>query len=165
MTTLATVLKSDDSTLRFPSFASLRLAHGDLLKLYRETDDKDALVSNIRALIEKGRETGALIDNDDDRLAAQSLLDYWVSVLLRSGHSIDNATLAEFDINLAPELNEADCPYLGLDAFKETDANLFYGRQRLVAQLIEFLALESPAGSRRRIGEWQIVGGAGWLNS
>ncbi|WP_348257385.1 hypothetical protein [Leptolyngbya sp. AS-A6] len=120
----------------------MRLAHGDLLKLYRETDDKDALVSNIRPLIKKGRETGALIDNDDDRLAAQSLLDYWVSVLLRSGHSIDNATLAEFDINLAPELNEADCPYLGLDAFKETDANLFYGRQRLAAQLIESLAVQ-----------------------
>ena len=153
MTNLTTLPKPDDNTLRFPSFTSLRQAHSDLLKLYREADNKDTLVPNIHALIEKGRETGALIDNDDDRLAAQSLLDYWVSVLLRSGHSIDDATLTEFDITLAPELDEANCPYLGLDAFLEKHANLFYGRQRLVAQLIEsltsnsFLAVIGPSGS------------------
>jgi len=140
MTNLATIHKPDDSTLRFLSFASLRLAHGDLLKLYRETDDKDALVPDIHALIEKGRETGALIDNDDDLLAAQSLLDYWVSVLVRSGHSIDNATLAEFDLSLAPALDDATCPYRGLDAFREQDAGFFYGRQRLVTQLLNALA-------------------------
>jgi WD40 repeat protein len=153
MTNLIAIPRSDDSNPRFPSFTSLRLAHGELLKFYRETNDKDAIVSNICTFIKKGCATGALIDNDDDRLAAQSLLDYWTSVLLRDSYPAPSSDLAEFDITLAPELNESDCPYLGLEAFQEKDANLFYGRQRLVTQLLDiltsnaFLAVVGPSGS------------------
>lgn len=153
MTSLALSPQSEDDILRFPSFSALRLAHGDLLKQYREAVDKDPLAPTIQAFVAQGRETGALIDQDDDRLAAQSLLDYWVSVLLRSGYSLDNATLADFNLSLAPALDDATCPYRGLDAFREQDAGFFYGRQRLVSQLLEaltanpFLAVIGASGS------------------
>ncbi|HEY4721235.1 MAG TPA: hypothetical protein VII92_05280, partial [Anaerolineae bacterium] len=45
------------------------------------------------------------------------------------------------------------CPYLGLDAFTEDDADRFFGRETLIAELIErvkaarFLVIAGPSGS------------------
>ncbi len=140
MSSLATEFQPEHFQSRFPSFAALRTAYTELLKRHRREGDSVELLSDINTFIAQGRETGAVIDNDDDRLAAQSLLDYWVAVLLRAGYPVVDSDLANFDIELSPTLNDADCPYLGLEAFKEKDAHRFYGRQRLVAQLLENLA-------------------------
>jgi hypothetical protein len=137
MTTLNSPV--DTSSARFPSFSALRAAHGELLKRYREAPDKSAIFSDIQGFMTKGRKTGVLIDSDDDRLATQSLLDYWLSILLRADQAEIDTTLAEFDINLAPTLADSACPYRGLEAFKEPDAGFFYGRQRLIGQLLETL--------------------------
>ena len=45
---------------------------------------------------------GALLDNTNDRWAAQSLLDYWATGLLRGNIEISDSRLAEFDISQAP---------------------------------------------------------------
>ncbi|MFH7242594.1 MAG: AAA family ATPase [Spirulina sp.] len=139
MSSLATEFTSDHAPDRFPSFAALRLAYTELLKRHRQEGENLELLSDIKTFICQGRETGAVIDNDDDRLAAQSLLDYWVSVLLRAGYPVIDSDLANFDIELSPSLDDSDCPYLGLEAFKEKDAHRFYGRQRLVTQLVDAL--------------------------
>ena len=61
--------------------------------------------------------------------------------------------LAEFDPSVAPELNDALCPYVGLDAFLEANHHLFFGRQRLVRELIDrvaqhrLVAVVGPSGS------------------
>lgn len=153
MNSLVTDLRSGDCPDCFLSFSALQTAYTELLKRHREDEGNLELLSEISDFIVRGQKTGIFIDNDNDRLTAQSFLNYWVSVLLREKYPVPAFDLAEFDITLAPELNESDCPYLGLEAFQEEDANLFYGRQRLVTQLIDtlasndFLAIVGPSGS------------------
>jgi WD40 repeat protein/energy-coupling factor transporter ATP-binding protein EcfA2 len=123
----------------FPSLASLRAAHSELLKRHRESGSTPELLAEIEKFIYRGRATGALLDTDEDRWASQSLLDYWSAILYRAEREPPDATLAEFDPALAPELDDARCPYLGLEAFREEKSNLFYGRQRLLEKLVNHL--------------------------
>ena len=128
---------------RFPSLAVLRLAHRELMERHRlardGAEEQPGLVAEMERLIVQGRATGALLDGEDDRWAAQGVLDYWNSLLYREGHEPPDATLAEYDAALAPELADEDCPYLGLEAFGEVQAERFHGRNRLIQQLIRKL--------------------------
>ncbi|HEY3229713.1 MAG TPA: hypothetical protein VGJ87_10860, partial [Roseiflexaceae bacterium] len=138
--------------LPFPSLASLRTAHIDLLKRYRDSGGSPATLAEAIDFISRGSATGVLLDSDADRAAGQSLLDYWSTLLYREGHEPPDATLGEFDPELAPELDDVLCPYLGLEAFRETNSMIFFGRARLVDFLIgrlderRLLALVGPSG-------------------
>ena len=118
------------------SLASFREAHKGLLLHHRKTAFSAELATAIATFMTKGAATGVVLDGEDDRWAAQGILDYWLSVLYSEGVEPPDATLAEFDVTLAPELPDEDCPYLGLEAFLEKDRNLFFGRSRLLKQLL-----------------------------
>lgn len=137
-TTTTSNPKSDGD--RFLSLASLRAAHSELLKLHREQGNEPEVLAEIEQFMNKGQATGALLDSEDDRWAAQSLLDYWSSLLYRAGQEPPDATLADFDPSLAPDLSDDLCPYMGLEAFQEKNQNLFFGRQRLIDKLLKHLA-------------------------
>ena len=82
--------------------------------------------------IGRGAATGAAIQGEDDRMGAQSLLDYsWAAILSRADRAFPHATLAEFDEALAPELPDSVCPYVGLEPFGESKRRLFFGRDRV----------------------------------
>ncbi|MBV9279907.1 MAG: hypothetical protein JOZ41_07485, partial [Chloroflexi bacterium] len=130
----------DDSVERFASAAALRAAHTELLKRYRASADPHEMLAEVEGFIRKGSATGTSLDADNDRWAAQSLLDYWTAILYRVGHEPLDGTLAEFDPTQAPELDDADPPYIGLEAFREEDHSRFFGRQRLVEEWIGRLA-------------------------
>lgn len=142
-----------DESVYFPSLVSLRAAHTELLKRHRETGEAPETLAAVAAFLRRGQATGALLDDDDDRRAAQSLLNYWTALLYRTGQEPPEATLADFDPTLAPELPDALCPYLGLDAFREDNSDVFFGRQRLIESLINhlkenrLLAVVGPSGS------------------
>lgn len=124
----------------FPSIAALRAAHTQLLKQQQiQPEDAPELLAAIEQFIQQGQVSGALIDGDDDRWACQSLLDYWSTVLYRTGKPIADVTLAEFDPSFLPTLDDSLCPYLGLEAFRESSHNHFFGRHRLVDILIHHL--------------------------
>ena len=126
--------------VRFSSLASLRAAHTDLLKRHRKEGDNPAILTDIEQLMHRGHETGAVLDNEDDRWTAQGLLDYWSSVLYRAGQvEPPDTTLVEFDVSLAPELDDELCPYLGLEAFQAKNQHLFFGRQWLLEKLLNHL--------------------------
>lgn len=137
----------------FPSLAALRTAHNALLRKHQEQGDSEPVLADIAALLEQGRATGALLDGEQERWTAQSILDYWTATLLSGGHTPPDALLADFDPQLAPELPGELCPYVGLDAFRETTSNVFFGRERLVQLLINrlttarMLAVVGPSGS------------------
>ena len=137
----------------FPSLAALRTTHSELLKRERESGDAPTFLDEVAEFVRRGQATGALLDADTDRWAVQSLLDYWTTVLYRAGREPPDEALAEFDHELAPKLNDALCPYLGLDAFQEANHDRFYGRQRLIEELVarlrdnRFLAVIGPSGS------------------
>ena len=124
----------------FPSLDALRTAHNALLKRYREEHNAPAVLDDIEAFLNNGRDSGAYFDGASDRGNAQSMLDYWVTVLYRAQRDAPDATLVDFDPSLAPELDPASCPYLGLAAFHESNSAVFFGRERLVADLVERLA-------------------------
>src|SRR5688572_22055961 len=108
------------TALEFPSSTSIRAAHGELLKLQREAGDGPELFARVEAFIRQAQAAGTLLDSDDDRWAVQGLLDYWGTRLYRAGHEPPDLVLADFDPSVAPELDDARCPYLGLDSFRET---------------------------------------------
>lgn len=137
----------------FPSVAALRAAHNALLQRHREQGDAPALFTEIEHFLAQGRASGALIDSEEERWAAQSLLDYWSATLLSAGRQPADALLVEFDATSAPTLADDLCPYVGLNAFGEKQNPVFFGRQRLAAELLEKLTQErllvvvGPSGS------------------
>src|SRR5260370_24040653 len=125
--------------LRISSMAALKTAHLELEKRYKGKKPRPPdLLDEIEAFVRRGQATGALLDSRDEQTAGQSLLDYWATVLSRFHRDID-ATLAEYDPNEAPDLSGVECPYKGLDSFREQDSRYFFGRERLVQELRERL--------------------------
>ncbi len=121
----------------YSSMAALRAANALLAEQRRSAGEGPDLVVAAETFVARGSATGALLSEEDARWSAQGLLDYWAAAIERAGGLAPDATLAEFDPLLAPELPESACPYRGLDAFDETNAALFFGRQRVVVELVE----------------------------
>jgi WD40 repeat protein/tetratricopeptide (TPR) repeat protein len=139
---------------RFCSLAEMRSAHNALLKLYREVRNSLRSLEDIRRFLERGRATGALLGSDSERSAAQSLLDYWATTLYRvTGQEVAGSTLADFELELEPELPEERCPYPGLAPLQEGQKEYFFGRQQFVRECLDrlkrgrLLALLSWPGS------------------
>jgi len=139
MTTSPSPDPTAGTSARFPSLPALRTAHAELLQRRRLGEDPPEFPAAVRAFIRQGRATGAILDDEAERLAAQNLLDFWANRLVRADLEPPEATLAEFDPTLAPELPDDPCPYRGLDAFHPTDRPFFFGRQRLLEQLLNHL--------------------------
>lgn len=137
----------------FPSLSALRAAHNALLDAHREEGDTDQLWQTVTDFLQRGRATGALLDNEDEQWAAQSLLDYWSATGYSIGREMPDAVLDEFDSSLAPEIPDDQCPYVGLAAFREGQRPYFFGRKQLVETLItkvaaeRLLAVVGPSGS------------------
>ena len=137
----------------FPTIFDLRASHVELLTKQRQGSKVEELADDVRQFVQRAQVTGTILDADEQRDAAQGLIDYWVSTLYRASLPVDDVTLAEFDANLAPTLADDLCPYVGLEAFREKDSNRFYGRRKLVAEAVEiltqqrFLAVVGPSGS------------------
>lgn len=116
---------------------AVRVAHAALLQAYKA--DHGTALRDAAEFVHQGQVLGAWLDTRADRDAVQSLLDYWSTRLYREADLDLGATLAAFNAELAPILSDGLCPYLGLEAFGETNANVFFGRQRLVAELLTHL--------------------------
>lgn len=138
---------------RFVSLTSLRAYHSQLLAVHRQFGSTPKLLADAAAFIAQGRAIGAWLDNDGERAVAQSTLDYWYAILYRSGNEPPESALTDFDWSLAPELPDELCPYVGLDAFSETEHGVFFGRERLVETARRMLArnrllaVVGPSGS------------------
>ncbi|WP_129677479.1 WD40 repeat domain-containing protein [Candidatus Chloroploca sp. Khr17] len=141
------------------SLSALRVFHIRLMNQRREAlqDPSDEALSivldDIERFIEMLRLAGRIIDDNDHRDEVQELLSFWNNVLYRAGRPSTVDFLDDFDPRLAPTIPDHLCPYLGLSAFRETDAGYFFGRQRSVTQLVEMLATQrllavlGPSGS------------------
>ena len=137
----------------FPSYAAMRTAHTALLRLYRDKGAAPELLREAETFLKKGSATGAVIDIDDDRMGGQSLLDYWAAILSRADRPPTQTFLEEFDAEVVPTLPDELCPYVGLESFGESRRQLFFGRERVLKEMVErlrehrFLAVIGPLGS------------------
>ena len=146
------VVATVDETL-FPSLAALRAAHNKLLEAHRAQAESAEFWQTVESFLRRGSRTGVLLDREEDRWSAQSLLDYWTATAYSTGRTMPDGTLAEFDPSLAPTLPDDQCPYVGLAAFREGNEKYFFGRERLVSALVEkvaaarLVAVVGPSGS------------------
>jgi len=148
-------MTADAESERFPSFNSMRTAHSQLIKQYSldAVTDSEGFIAPAMEFMRKAQATGALLDNDNERESAQTMLDYWSTRLYRLGKTGSEILLADFNADLAPELPDHLCPYRGLSAFNEDDAAVFFGRRKTVAELVELIqsaqlaAVVGPSGS------------------
>src|SRR5271165_6984486 len=84
------VWKVAQSESRFASAERMRIVHTDLLGRDDETETsaplvRDAFLNRAWMFLMIGEQTGAILDDSEDRWAAQSQLDYWYNVLYRAG--------------------------------------------------------------------------------
>jgi len=103
----------------------------------------DALPAPLRAAIlryiERTAAAGTVLADESERWAAQSILDYWTTLLDRAGVKPPDGLLASFDPNQLPEIPDDKCPFVGLDAFGELQADRFCGRGAATQELLEFV--------------------------
>src|SRR5437016_3960802 len=116
----------------FGGFSELQTRHTQLLRDYHAGGGTSDLNEQIIDFIGRGCRTGELLDAEEERQAAQQILDHWATLLYRMVGEAPDATLEEFDPAQLPVLRDEDCPYLGLDAFGEDQHARFIGRERLL---------------------------------
>src|SRR5262245_16989098 len=126
---------SSSSGSAFASLVELRAVQARLGERRRREADSPAFWSAVDEFLQRGSATGVLLDNDDERWTIQSLLDYWAAALERTGRARPDSELAAFDAELAPELPDDACPYIGLNSFQESNRRMFFGREALVGKL------------------------------
>jgi len=148
-----TVSQTNETMHTFLSLVAFKNAHSKLLQNYHEQGNTPKFFAEIQEFVQSGRKLGELLDASDDRWAAQTLLDYWATVLFRADYDAPDVVLAEFDLNLAPDLDPKLCPYMGLEAFQEEDYHKFFGRQDDIDKLLkklqenQLLVIVGPSGS------------------
>ena len=128
------------SVAPFESASELREAHGRLLEAFDSQLGEDAssvgeaaalahLEPEIRLFLERGAATGIYLEEIKERTSCQVLLDYWVSSLAQAGLQAGSVRLARFDAEHLPNLQQAHCLYVGLEAFRDQDRTYFFGRE------------------------------------
>ncbi len=137
----------------YPSLNALRNKHRGLLQKRRKDGITPEFIEEVTAFIYRGKATGVLLASESDRFDAQNVLDFWENELHHVQRDAPEPTLADYDPSLAPELDDSLSPYIGLEAFDAQNKSLFYGRERIVNDMIKrlehgrFLAISGASGS------------------
>lgn len=101
-----------------------------------------AMMEPLREFMRRATAGGAYLYESRERRAAQGLLDYWASLCYSANLDMPRPQLASHDAALMPQLDETDCPYVGLEAFGERNAANFFGRGERVQALVQRLQTE-----------------------
>ena len=134
-------VREEAAAYEFPSLAVLKAAHLRLLERESSSPGPDFL-EDVRDFMMRARETGRILDDDKERGIAQTLLNYWATVLIRAGmpdEKMPRTSLAEMDESAGRDLDDSQCPYRGLDAYAETTAHLFFGRKQVIEDWLDLL--------------------------
>jgi hypothetical protein len=144
---------SADRVNPYDNFSALSDAHEQLLVKQHEGSPVATMMEDVSGFIERARETGILLYTSDQRSVAQAFIDYWTAMIYRAGGAADQTNLVRFDERVFPALSNEQCPYVGLEAFREWQSHLFFGRSRLIDALAQrmtksrFIAVLGPSGS------------------
>jgi len=137
----------------FLSLVSVRDTHRELLQRRRQ-EENEAFYTAVTQFMQRAQASGIYLDNDSDRWAVQNLIDYWENQLFHAGHPPPpESLLAEFDPHTEPAIPDSLCPYVGLGAFQQGDGARFFGREELVADLLQavqnqrLITVLGPSGS------------------
>lgn len=142
---------------------SLRAAHREVARNWRVSRgsggeaevDREAILAAIEAFIVRGAATGIRLEDEKEQEAAQSLLDYWSTTLLRAGVEPPDATLAAFEPDRSRVLADDDCPYPQLGEYPAEPLSSLYRRESFLSDVLalvdttDLLWLVGPSGSGR----------------
>jgi WD40 repeat protein len=123
----------------FLTLAQLRDEHTLLTARFRSQPGEPAVINAAESFIARCGATGTVLDSSAERAAAQTMLDYWATVLFRHTSKFVETTIDEFRPSGDRVLDERDCPYPGIEPFDAGRRTLFHGRQSLVAELVALL--------------------------
>lgn len=89
-----------DLSFGFADLSELKAAHSRLVQdqaagAAADTPSREFLDA-VDAFIIRAADTGHVIDDEDDRVAVQSIIDYWGTVLMRARRPVPAGSLAEF---------------------------------------------------------------------
>lgn len=145
----------------YESLLELRAAYNDLVLSYRTSLDGDPpeeLLDQASDFVERGRETGALLDNPEERSEAQNMLNFWATLLYRyrrvSGDEPPASALHPY--GSLPELPGSEMGAVPFQAPPLTP-DLYVGREHFMSDLKERLkrgrniALYSPPGTGKTL--------------
>jgi len=141
--------QSNDPQLPFKSVGALRAQHTRLLHAYSVQDPdnlSEEFKGEVRDFMRQASDMGALLYLDDDRADAQTYLSYWTTVLYDAGEKLSTPSLAPYSKKVAAREVGDVCPYRGLQPFRKEDYALFFGRQRLVREMINLVGRERFLG-------------------
>src|SRR5829696_2742179 len=144
----ATAAVQPQAVQPFSSIEELVARHTALI----QSDDQSR--EKVLEFVSRGVQTGTRLENTDDRLSAQSLLNYWLTVLYRiNGEGLPDAVLADYVPPTDQDFEAAQCPYVGLSPFREEDKDSFFGRDLLTESIVkriqdeQMVVLVGPSGS------------------
>jgi hypothetical protein len=166
----------------FNSATALRDSNRGLLTHLSQMDE-DALSASFEAEIEafqeRAKATGAILSSLEDRSEAQSIVNFWVTILYNAGATPQAVLLDPFDIDAARERAGDAPPYKGLEPFQVDDNARFFGRHEAVTAMLDriktsrLLAVVGLSGSGKssavraglipRLRDGDIEGSGGWL--
>lgn len=144
----------------FESLEEMRSLYNKLVRGYgkvrgsgRGEERPGEFLREVDEFIARGRETGTLLDNPDERMDAQSMLNFWATVVYRY-RTIPEAeppttTLAEFGRTPPPEERAAPAPFLA----PPVPPGMYVGRELFLSDLKQQLlapadiALYGPLGA------------------
>jgi WD40 repeat protein len=123
----------------FISLEHLREQHLALLEQQPSEQWDSQFQQQVQRFITQTQASGVFFGQQIERRAAQSMIDFWIAARYRVNIDSPFTVLAPFDPARTPPLADQPCPYVGLAPFDEAQATIFFGRQRLVEQLLNRL--------------------------
>ena len=126
----------------FDSASALREANRLLVeKLHTFGEDFPAsFLGELEYFQRRTAATGAYLSALEDRSEAQSLINFWQTILFNGGRRPETIILAEFDMEAARARAGGSPPYKGLEAFQIVDCAAFFGRATVVREMLDRLA-------------------------
>jgi len=150
----ATLTEPVKSRAIFASLSLLMEDHSALLQREPDFAPGTSYIAKVQEFFARAQATGAILELEDERRTAQSILNYWITVLYRANVSRpDETTLATYDPTLTLDFDTSRCPYPGVRAFHEEENRLFFGRQRQINYMLSrlqedrLIAVVGPSGS------------------
>ena len=104
--------RGPNAAYEFPSLSILKQAHLKLLAVEQQSGERAAtnpvLLDDVRDFMFRAGATGRILEDDKERGVAQTLLNYWATVLFRAGvpdDSVPPTSLVELDESAERDLD------------------------------------------------------------
>jgi tetratricopeptide (TPR) repeat protein len=126
-----------ENALSFESLVEMTVAHNNLTGEYGKTLERDPspkLLEKANEFVLRGRETGTLLHDPDERWEAQNMLNFWAKILYRQRHAPGDELPAVLSAFASPTLTHAEKAPIVFQAPPEP-LDVYVGRKSFLSDL------------------------------